>query len=1003
MFSGLERRALCWLALAWVASVAGIARAEIPDHLQEQRVVAIRIVGDNLPGGPEGTGIRIGASLSRQLVRDAVLRLLAKGRWVNVQVDAEPVAAGVALVFHLEPRIELRRVEVRGASEIDEQVTRDALGLQVGSTIEADALESYAAAVRKAYAERGYLGARVDLQLRDTDDAAQKVLIAALDEGPATRISELVFTGQAPVDPHAVFAVMGLSIGDVLDRREFHDRIQRAEHRLRESGYLEAKLQLPVITIQDARARLAFPAHIGPRYTIEVRGASPLLGREVVEALSIPDQPLTDTTFDALPPRIRDFYAKHGFLDAKASVERTTLAPNRARLLMRIQPGPQVVVVAVAFTGASYFSNDFLRDQLSSYLDEHLPGADLVETVDSEVVDLISTDRHAGTRQVARPWLQNPADTYYLPAYDEAIKHIIELYQSTGYLSVEVGPPVFERIGQRHATVNIPVREGPRTMLHSVVLTGTSQLSSRELLVASGLERGTPFSYLGLEEARLRMQTVYQEHGNMFVRIEPSVRFSNDRTRAEVAFQIVESFPVRVSDVVVVGAERTSPLFIRRLLALRAGSLFQPSKARESEATLQALGVFTGVSVALEEPDLPARVKRVVVTVAERPNQYLDFSAGLSTGQGIRAGFQYGYRNLFGSAIGVNLRVQFGSHLLFVREEVRRHYEALLFEERLERNVALGLVIPRLPGMGTTRTNLDLIHVRDNEIDFGVDKNGVTLAFTETPLRYVTLLEALDLENNNVDLFVKQSLEDYLAKIDDPRLRRLLRVPDGDSTLAAVRGVASYDRRDNAFVPTTGYFFSLSAEFATTLHTEAADVREEDFFSRFLKLQFTTSGYVPIGRSVVIAGQLRVGRIVHLMNGSRTYPNRAFFLGGVDTMRGYFQDELIPQDIADRNAKSSNPQPLNSIVRAGDAFVLVRGELRFPIYGQLGAGIFADVGNLWSDASTMNPIDLRPTAGAGLRLNTPVGPIAVDYGIVIIRRLYLREPFGTLQFSIGLF
>jgi len=228
-------------------------------------------------------------------------------------------------------------------------------------------------------------------------------------------------------------------------------------------------------------------------------------------------------------------------------------------------------------------------------------------------------------------------------------------------------------------------------------------------------------------------------------------------------------------------------------------------------------------------------------------------------------------------------------------------------------------------------------------------------------------------------------------------------VPDGNSTLAAFRGVASYDRRDNAFVPTTGYFFSVSAEFATTLHTEAANVREEQFFSRFLKLQFTTSGYVPIGRSVVVACQVRVGRIIHLLNGSKTYPNRAFFLGGVDTMRGYFQDELIPQDTADRIAKDPDPQPLNSIVRAGDAFVLLRGELRFPIYGQLGAGIFADIGNLWGDASEMNPIDLRPTAGAGLRLNTPVGPIAVDYGIVLRRRLYLDEPFGTLQFSIGLF
>jgi outer membrane translocation and assembly module TamA len=83
--------------------------------------------------------------------------------------------------------------------------------------------------------------------------------------------------------------------------------------------------------------------------------------------------------------------------------------------------------------------------------------------------------------------------------------------------------------------------------------------------------------------------------------------------------------------------------------------------------------------------------------------------------------------------------------------------------------------------------------------------------------------------------------------------------------------------------------------------------------------------------------------------------------------------------------------------------VLLRGEVRFPIYGPLGGGLFADFGNLWSNAANMNPLDLRPTAGAGLRLSTPVGPIAVDYGIVLQRRVGLAEPFGTLHFSIGLF
>ena len=82
--------------------------------------------------------------------------------------------------------------------------------------------------------------------------------------------------------------------------------------------------------------------------------------------------------------------------------------------------------------------------------------------------------------------------------------------------------------------------------------------------------------------------------------------------------------------------------------------------------------------------------------------------------------------------------------------------------------------------------------------------------------------------------------------------------------------------------------------------------------------------------------------------------------------------------------------------------MLLRGELRFPIYGPLGIGLFADFGNLWKDASDMS-LRLQPTAGAGLRVSTPVGPIALDYGIVLWRRSVVQEPFGTLHFSIGLF
>jgi outer membrane translocation and assembly module TamA len=83
--------------------------------------------------------------------------------------------------------------------------------------------------------------------------------------------------------------------------------------------------------------------------------------------------------------------------------------------------------------------------------------------------------------------------------------------------------------------------------------------------------------------------------------------------------------------------------------------------------------------------------------------------------------------------------------------------------------------------------------------------------------------------------------------------------------------------------------------------------------------------------------------------------------------------------------------------------VLFRGEVRFPLYGELRGGVFTDLGNLWGEPERMDPFDLRPTAGFGLRLSTPVGPIALDWGFNLMQRARLDERSNALHFSIGLF
>jgi outer membrane translocation and assembly module TamA len=74
--------------------------------------------------------------------------------------------------------------------------------------------------------------------------------------------------------------------------------------------------------------------------------------------------------------------------------------------------------------------------------------------------------------------------------------------------------------------------------------------------------------------------------------------------------------------------------------------------------------------------------------------------------------------------------------------------------------------------------------------------------------------------------------------------------------------------------------------------------------------------------------------------------------------------------------------------------------------------VFVDAGNVWSDPGYVldHFIPLRFTAGSGVRIETPIGPLAFDYGINLSRLVdspasprKVYEDFGAFHFAIGLF
>jgi len=526
---------------------------------------------------------------------------------------------------------------------------------------------------------------------------------------------------------------------------------------------------------------------------------------------------------------------------------------------------------------------------------------------------------------------------------DRDLLVLLSLYRSEGYPEATVGPAdVVFAADRRRARITIPIAEGPGLVVGAITVEGARVFEPREILAAVPLQPGDPWHRQRAEEGQRGVDRLYARRG--FLAAEVALETTRREGVVDVRFRVQEGEPTRVGRIVISGLVRTKEHVVRRELPFREGDPVNPEELIEAERRLAALGLFERVTVGpLQPPRTP--FADVTLDLRERKPWRLDFGIGFSTDEGARGFVEVGHDNLFGTGRKFSLR-----------EKVTRRGD----------RTDLTYVEPWV--LGTRwQGQAGLFREDRSEIGFELERFGGSAALERDlfPRRISGLSGALRYRIESVDRF---NVNPTLAAAD---------VVPGRQVIASLTPSLTLDRRDHRLDPRRGSLHRLSLEGAgAPLGSDA----------NFLKASGETHWFFQWLPPTVFALSARVG-LATTVGGTRNLPiEDRFFAGGGTTVRGYRDKRVGPLDAG------GNPT-------GGDALVVLNAEWRFPIWRWLGGTLFADTGAVTPEVGDLRNPRFKTGVGAGLRLNSPVGPLRLDFGYALNR--IPGEQRWQISFTVG--
>ncbi len=498
--------------------------------------------------------------------------------------------------------------------------------------------------------------------------------------------------------------------------------------------------------------------------------------------------------------------------------------------------------------------------------------------------------------------------------------------------------------------ITFDVIQGPRTHIESIGLGGNNVFTADQLTAALTVKTGDPLLSGRITSNSDLLVSVYGNQGYATAEAAPEIvdqGSADGQDRVRLNYKINEGNRIRILHVATHGAAHTDAGRLKKDFYLfKESDWLRVEDQQRTERALYDTNAFTSVVIHSEPLGRVAggvEERNVTVDIAEAKRYLLIYGFGYQSRSGTLTipGFDF----LHGARGQVQLtNTNMFGKLYTGSAQIRVAQDELLGQLSFNNPRPFGLKWPLL---------VSLFARRQADTSFRTDRY-TALVQTERRLSDNSVL----LFNYN---FERISISDLQVSEDEiERNSRPVR-------LGRIGASYARDTRDSAFDATRGTFTAASASLASTLLGG-----NEQFFKMIA--EHSRYYHVPKAPAVLYSVSGRLG-LAHPFGDKDTLPiSERFFGGGATDLRGYGYEQAGPRD------------PVTDKPVGGNALIVLKNELRFPVYGAIGGAVFSDTGNVFSKLSDFSLMDLTQTLGFGLRIKTPIGPLRFDLGFLVFSK-----------------